>query len=87
MFAETFKDRKNPEHLSVPPVQMRKQMQRMAVKNGIILPLDPTTGKVYCATCHNPHERGLIKNTAAAKGADSDKRLRMKKLCTNCHDK
>lgn len=87
MFAKSFKDRKHPEHLAVPPKQMRKHMQRMAVKNDIILPLDPSTGKVYCATCHNPHERGLLKDSAAAKGADSDKRLRMKEMCINCHDK
>ncbi|HHJ15242.1 MAG TPA: hypothetical protein ENJ80_00935 [Gammaproteobacteria bacterium] len=87
MFSSTFKDRKHPEHLTVPPEPMRKYMQHMAVKNDIILPLDPTTGKVYCATCHNPHERGLLKNSAAAKGADADKRLRMKDICTNCHDK
>ena len=87
MFADTFKDRKHPEHLTVPSEQIRKQIQRMTVKNDIILPLDPTTGKVYCGTCHNPHERGLLKNSAAAKGADADKRLRMKNICTNCHDK
>jgi len=87
MFTESFKDRKQPDHLTIPSKQMRKYMQRMAVKNNIILPLDPTTGKVYCATCHNPHERGLLKNSAAARGADADKRLRMKNLCINCHDK
>jgi uncharacterized Zn finger protein (UPF0148 family) len=86
-FADTSRDRKRPDHLAVPSERMRKQMQRMAVKNGITMLLDPTTGKVYCATCHNPHERGLLKNSAAAKGADADKRLRMKDLCTNCHDK
>ena len=86
-FADTHKDGKRPNHLAVPSERMRKQMQRMAVKNDVTMPLDPTTGKVYCATCHNPHERGLLKNSASAKGADADKRLRMKDLCTNCHDK
>jgi len=87
MFADSFRDRKHPEHLAVPPAPMRQRMREMAKKNGIILPLDPTTGKVYCATCHNPHERGLLTDTAASRGADADKRLRMQDLCTNCHDK
>lgn len=87
MFSSTFKDRKHPEHLAVPPREMRRYMQRMAARNGIILPLDPTTGKVYCATCHNPHARGVIEDEAAARGAGSDKRLRMKNICTNCHNK
>ena len=40
-----------------------------------------------CATCHNPHERGVIRVAAAAKGADEQKRLRGRKLCLLCHDK
>lgn len=75
------------EHLVVPPDRIKKQMQRMAKKNGIILPLDPTTGKVFCATCHNPHEKGVLKIAAADKGADSNKRLRMQEICNNCHTK
>ena len=59
----------------------------MEKKNNIVLPLEPGSGKVFCGTCHNPHEKGVIKLKAAAKGADANKRLRMQKICKNCHDK
>ncbi len=87
MFSSTFKGKKQPEHLTRPSPDMRQRMQRMAQRNGIILPLDPSTGKIYCATCHNPHAAGVVTNAAAASGAGADKRLRMKKICLNCHDK
>ncbi len=46
-----------------------ERMQFMQRKNGVALPLDPNTGKVFCATCHNPHARGVVRVAAAAKGA------------------
>ncbi len=87
MFAESYKDRQRTEHLSVPSEAMKKHMLEMEAKNNIALPLDPTTGKVFCGTCHNAHEKGLIKNAAAAKGAGEKYRLRMQQICTNCHEK
>lgn len=82
-----FSDKKGPNHLVKPPEDILEHKLKMEKKNNIILPLEPGSGKVFCGTCHNPHEKGVIKVEAAAKGADEDKRLRMKKLCTNCHDK
>ena len=87
MIGEKLKDKNRPVHLAAPSQQMRKHMQDMAARNGIILPLDPTNGKVFCGTCHNPHEKGLIKDAAAARGADEKQRLRMQQMCTNCHEK
>jgi len=82
-----FSDKKGPNHLVKPPEDILEHMLKMEKKNNIIFPLEPGSGKVFCGTCHNPHEKGVIKVEAAAKGADEDKRLRMKKLCTNCHNK
>lgn len=75
-----------PNHLVKPSARIRDRMEEMQKKNNVLFPLEPGTGKVFCGTCHNPHERGVIKHAAAAKGADSNKRLRMQKICINCHD-
>jgi predicted CXXCH cytochrome family protein len=82
-----FSNKKGPNHLVKPPENILRYKQKMEKKNNIVLPLEPGTGKVFCGTCHNPHEKGVIKVQAAAKGAGSDKRLRMQKICINCHDK
>ena len=83
----TFTSKGVPNHLVVPPEAIKNKMQQSEKKNDVLLPLDPITGKVFCATCHNPHAKGVIKNEAAAKGADEKDRLRTKNICTNCHDK
>ena len=74
-------------HLVKPPVEILEYKLKMEKKNNVVFPLEPGTGKVFCGTCHNPHEKGIIKEKAAAKGAGSKKRLRMQQLCGNCHDK
>ena len=82
-----FSGGKIPDHLVVPDSKIRQRMTKMTQKNNLDMPLDPTNGKIYCATCHNPHERGVIKKISLAKGADEKSRLRSKKICLNCHDK
>jgi len=76
-----------PNHLVKPSESIRERMLEMQKKNDIVFPLEPATGKIFCGTCHNSHERGVIKHKQAAKGADSKERLRMKNICINCHDK
>lgn len=77
-----------PDHLRAPSARVAERMQVMERKNGVVLPLDPNTGKVFCATCHDPHARGVVRAAAAAKGAGEVKhRLRLPELCENCHDK
>ncbi len=83
----SFTARAEPDHLRVPSERVRQHMQRMQKENAVALPLDPNTGKVYCATCHNPHARGVVQVAAAAKGAEEKHRLRMPEMCGNCHDK
>ena len=82
-----FKNSKGPDHLVKPSEKVLFKMERTLKEKNILMPLEPETGRVYCATCHNPHEKGVIKNKAAAKGAGSKKRLRSQKLCINCHTK
>ena len=83
-----FKKKEGPNHLVKPPEEIANKLKFMSTKHNVKFPLDPKTGKVFCATCHNPHEKGVIKNPAAAKGADGKKRLRVEdKICQFCHDK
>lgn len=82
-----FSDKKGPDHLVKPSEDILEHKLKMEKENNIVLPLEPGSGKVFCGTCHNPHEKGVIQVKAAAKGADSKKRLRMKKICRNCHNK
>lgn len=77
----------NTRHLVKPSAKVLKRLRMMTPKNQIMFPMEPGTGHVYCATCHNPHERGIIKNKLAAKGADEKHRLRSNYVCENCHDK
>jgi len=82
-----FSGGKPPNHLVVPDGRIRDRMMEMTQKNHLAMPLEPGSGKVYCATCHNPHERGVIKDVSRAKGADGKHRLRSQRICINCHDK
>jgi len=78
--------KKTPNHLVKPTDPMLVQMNNMKKLTGVTLPLEPGTGKIYCATCHNPHEKGVIRSATANAGADSKKRVRIKELCAYCHD-
>ena len=77
-----------PDHLVIPPKKIKQRMERAAKQQGIILPLEPETGRIFCATCHNPHERGIQYRPEADKGADGYKRLRRGavEICRNCHN-
>lgn len=77
-----------PDHLVVPPKNIQQNM-RLALKEiPMLLPLDPNSGKIICATCHNPHERGLLFGRADW-GGDFNQRLRSAGLdiCQYCHRK
>lgn len=80
-----FKQSSGPNHLLKPSELTQKTLDEMTKKNNIDFPLEPKTGKLFCGTCHNPHEKGVINNPANAKGADSKKRLRAQEICQYCH--
>jgi len=77
-----------PNHLKVPPEKIRRRLEMMEAKSGAVMPREPGTGSIFCATCHNPHERGVQFIRKADVGADGYKRLRRGKfeICLVCHE-
>lgn len=78
--------KKVPNHLVVPKKYTLETMQETLKKKKVYMPVEPHSGKVYCGTCHNVHEKGILKGRYKQKGANSKFRLREKKMCKNCHD-
>jgi hypothetical protein len=77
-----------PNHLVVPPKKIAEGIEMSLKETFTMLPLEPGSGKVFCATCHNPHERGLLKGRADT-GGDDAQRLRTVgvAICQLCHRK
>jgi len=53
---------------------------------GVEIPL--IEGRMFCGTCHNPHEKGVIQQAAAQRGAGEKYFLRLPggyELCVSCH--
>lgn len=75
------------DHLVTPSPKIKFFMRHSEEKNNVALPLEPGTGKIFCATCHNPHERGVLRGRYD-KGADDPQRLRLGagfEICSACH--
>lgn len=82
--------KEGPNHLVNPPEVILKNIMESETKMDTILPLEPSSGKIFCATCHNPHERGVQRYIRADRGADGYKRLRSvggMPICIRCHNK
>ena len=79
----SFKTSKVVDHLVVPSDKIMRQLQ----DSKIYLPLQPGTQRVFCGTCHNAHDKGVIKRAIAAQGAGSKNFLRDQNLCVHCHAK
>jgi predicted CXXCH cytochrome family protein len=74
------------EHVSEPGPAMEADMKAYEKRREVRLPLD-TDGRITCATCHNPHERGLLTGPDSI-GADEKHRIRLtsfNEICTPCH--
>jgi hypothetical protein len=76
------------DHMVRPKKTIYEWRKRSEKQKDVILPLEPETGRIFCCTCHNPHERGVQRDAAADKGADNKQRLRLYDgydLCESCH--
>jgi hypothetical protein len=74
------------DHLLPMPPAMLGTLREYEERRQVRLPLDEER-RVVCTTCHNPHERGLLKGPAGV-GADEKVRLRLttyNEQCTPCH--
>ena len=80
--------KKIPNHLVKPSDKIHKLLLKRTKVDDIVFPLEPESGKVFCATCHNPHDKGVLKHTSLDAGTDNKNRLRTrgKKICLYCHD-
>ena len=76
----------NFNHLVTPSAETLARMKQMEIEFNIILPLD-AEGKMTCATCHNPHDKGIISaDRPSARGAGSKFRHRLPGgMCQECH--
>lgn len=77
-----------PNHMVVPTKIIALNM-RFALKDiQTMLPVDPKSGKIICSTCHNPHEKGVLRGKADF-GADAVFRSRSGNvdICQSCHRK
>jgi hypothetical protein len=74
------------DHLVPMPQTMLANLEEYEERRMVRLPLQDGR-QVTCVTCHNPHERGLLKGGSGI-GADEDHRLRLttfNEQCTPCH--
>lgn len=81
--------RKHPagiDHLRIPSEKILATLETSIQRIGVELPL--FKGKVVCATCHNPHQTGVIQFSAAATGTKRGNKLRLMPglmQCVGCH--
>lgn len=77
-----------PSHLTELPRRLYLNMRLEKKEVPVLIPLDPATKKIFCGTCHNPHERGVLYGRPDW-GADQEVRLRSEGLdtCQYCHRK
>lgn len=65
------------DHLRKPSFNMLSMMKETEDEFNIVLPLS-YDGRIMCATCHNPHQRGVIpEEREAAGGASEISRVRL----------
>ena len=74
------------KHLRKPSDEVLATIKSMEAQHGILLPLGEA-GNVTCATCHNPHQKGVIPDRRlAARGAGQTRRHRLQQdMCIKCH--
>ena len=76
------------KHLRKPTPDVLNRMKQLEAQENIVLPLNKD-GMITCATCHNPHEKGVIPDVRAGAGGAGEKwRQRLadtNTLCIKCH--
>ena len=73
-------------HMTVPSDKIMAALNTSIQRIGVELPL--YKGRIVCATCHNPHQTGVIKFSSAATGTKRENKLRLmpgRMQCIGCH--
>ncbi len=74
------------DHLVALNDTMLESLAAQSKELGVELPLDGSN--IFCGTCHNPHEKGVIQRKAVRTGAGVESFVRLRKgyeLCISCH--
>lgn len=74
------------DHLRTPSNRIMPAMKTSIQRINVELPL--YKGKIVCATCHNPHQTGVIQFSVAATGTKRGNKLRLRPgrmQCVGCH--
>jgi predicted CXXCH cytochrome family protein len=67
--------------------EKRNTLDSIQKETNVILPLEPETNRIYCATCHEPHEIGVFAGDNMKLTKLHKNRLRVSDICRYCHDK
>ncbi len=75
---------------NLPPAKIYNQIKSSERKIRMLIPLEKDAQgneRVVCCSCHNAHQKGVLKNERTAKGADATNRLRLPgfSICLACH--
>jgi hypothetical protein len=73
-------------HLIEPSEKILATMEVTREVTGTVLPLDPQSGEVFCATCHNPHDF-KVGGEHGSQSRQAKNRLRVDNICQACHEK
>lgn len=84
-----MKSAKHPadaKHIVVPSSGVLSKMRTTEKQFNIVLPLD-YNGKIFCGTCHNPHQRGVIpsENVGSRGAIETYGQRFLGKMCIACH--
>ncbi|MES9971005.1 MAG: hypothetical protein ABW092_13305 [Candidatus Thiodiazotropha sp.] len=84
--AFTIKSNKKYRHLVRIDNNKKRSLKRMIEETGIELPIEPNTERIYCGTCHQPHQPGVFAGETQSDVTMDNHRLRTVDICKFCHE-
>lgn len=78
----------NANHIVVPSPGLLSKIKTTEKQFNIVLPLD-YNGRIFCGTCHNPHQRGVIpsENVGSSGAIEMYGQRFLGKMCIACHER
>ncbi len=86
--SQGFTVRSNKKYRHFIPMSQEKwnTLKKQSNETGVYLPLEPVTERIYCGTCHQPHQSGVFSGEEIGTPTRSNHRLRASSICKYCHD-